>query len=103
MKKISKHLLAEISLKISPLTENEEGQLRGGFAGLGGNDIDVVSNEECANVCVNNKCGPGQGANDDCENKKCINYCTNQECITTPTTTEDPGTGAKSIGLSFII
>ena len=97
MKKIEKSLLADVSLEMTPLTEDNEGQLRGGFAGLGGNDIDVVSNGVCANVCVNKKCSPGQVTNDDCENKECINYCTNEECVTTTKTTEP--SGEQSFGL----
>ena len=86
MKKISKHLLAEISLEISPLTENDEGQLRGGFAGLGVDDGIMA----LQNTYSNCKCN-----NDGCENNACANYicnnseCTNKNCtfVTTTTTT----------------
>ena len=96
MKKTEKSLLADVSLEMTPLTEDSEGMLRGGFSGLGSSDVDAVNNGQCANVCINKKCTPGQDTNDDCENKKCINYCTNEDCTTTKTTVPS---GGQSLGL----
>lgn len=106
MKKINKHFLADVSLELSPLSEDNEGQLRGGFAGLGGNEIELNEDEECTNdPCVNNGCvnegctGPGQGTNN-CVNKKCRNICTNNNCSTTKPT--EPH-GSKNVSFSLLI
>lgn len=87
MKRINQNLLADISLEMTPLTENNEGQLRGGFAGLGG-ETSILSPE---NPYTNCRCKNGSKCNNDpCTNMACENDgCTNGDCtnVTTTTTT----------------
>ena len=99
MKKINKHFLADVSLTMTPLTENNEGMLRGGFAGLGGVLIGLQHDDECVNTCTNNKCinikCSENSQTNNCSNKGCHNDgCTHDECTfggTTGTTgTTDP-------------
>ena len=105
MKKINQNLLADVSLEMTPLTEDNEGQLRGGFSGMGGMSIEVNEDSSCSNdPCVNNGCvnegctGPGQGTNN-CTNKGCRNICTNNGCSTTTGTTNPP----TGIGYGILI
>ena len=88
MKKINQNLLADVSLEMTPLTENNEGQLRGGFAECEGNEI---SSEAQWNVgCVN-----------ECETNSCVNiFCHNKGCGTTTTSTTS---GTNSQGLSLFL
>ena len=88
MKKNSKHFLADISLELSPLSEDNEGQLRGGFAGLGG-DASILSPE---NPYTNCRCKNGKKCvNDPCTNMACENdECTNGDCSTVTTTLTKP-------------
>lgn len=85
MKKINKHFLADVSLTMTPLTEDNEGLLRGGFSGMGGSPLRIQVDVGCTNTCtndqcVNNKCTENSQTND-CVNNGCHNNnCTNKEC-----------------------
>lgn len=95
MKKINKHFLADISLELSPLAEDNEGMLRGGFAGLGGMDIDALGNGTCSNTpCSHGVCSNGTCTNTECAHTK---TCSNDNCIngtTTSSTTKKPNEGS---------
>lgn len=78
---------------MTPLTEDNEGQLRGGFAGLGGNDIDAQANSNCPchnGTCTNKKC-----VNDACQNDTCTNDGRTEP--TTPTTKPAGGDGFNGL------
>lgn len=98
MKKINKHFLADISLELSPLAEDNEGMLRGGFAGLGGNDIDASNTDD---HCVNDTCSNSPCTNAPCLNKDCDNkHCSNKYCgMTTTSSTTKPNGGEGFNGL----
>ena len=106
MKKINQNILANISLELSPLSEDNEGLLRGGFAGLGGTLIEEPENPYTNCGCVNGK----KCKNDPCTNLSCINNtskCFNGDCTnvtTTTTTTTTTTVEYVSIGdMSFLI
>ena len=94
MKKINQNILANISLELSPLSEDNEGLLRGGFAGLGGNDIDAENKDyECVNkTCNNTSCNNTYCYNDHCDN----DHCSNDHC---GLTTKSPDGTKNDTGL----
>ena len=108
MKKIKKHFLADISLELSPLSVDNEGQLRGGFAGLGGSEIEINVDTECTNApctnngCTNHGCSENSQTNG-CSNEGCSNVgCTHEGCSfggTTGTTGTTKSSDPGSIGL----
>lgn len=97
MKKINKHYLADISLEMTPLTEDNEGQLRGGFAGLNSEGLKAKINGNCEcvneNGCTNtNTCNNDPCTNKPCGNDACSNTpCSNEGCgnITTTSRSKD--------------
>lgn len=84
MKKIN-IILEGISLEIPPLRKDSEGNLRGGFVGMGGARVAVAPNTPgCYNEpCLNDSC-----INNDCTNINCFNTeCENDPCFNRETTT----------------
>lgn len=67
-----KGLLADCEHLLAPLTIDQEGHLRGGFATISGGTMGKSTNNECKNgPCNNSKC----------TNNKCTNLsCTNDTC-----------------------
>lgn len=88
MKKIN-IILEGVSLEIPPLRKDSEGYLRGGFVGVGGNDVALAPNIKCTNYpCDNVHC-----TNYSCLNAGCTNGPCNNEDLTTTATTEPSGKG----------
>lgn len=84
MKKIEKSLLADVSLEMTPLTEDNEGMLRGGFSGMGVEIAEPLTNEDCNNTnCYNGPC-----INTGCSNTSCTNKPCSVGTTTTTTTTK---------------
>ena len=87
MKRHEQNSLSNIELGVTPLSQNAEGKLLGGFIGMQGNSVDAAANEKCTNNNCKNKA---------CSNYKCINPndCsnsgTNEECTNGTTATPSP-------------
>lgn len=89
MKKNNQNLLLNVELEVTPLTQDAEGKLLGGFVGMQGSaNVDAAAN----NGCENNNCNNSSCVNDQCINPAdCSNSGTNDHC-TNGTTTEPPST-----------
>ena len=77
-------ILSDIDLEMTPLTDDQEGNLRGGFVGIEGGAGTFATNSNCpcqnpicANSCVNDSCNNSDCTNNNCGNSGCINKCTN--------------------------
>ena len=104
-------LLSDIDLEMNPLTEDQEGNLHGGFVGIIGSASPLDTNNGCSNtVCSNNKCHNTNCSgcslppiNTICTNDGCKNVgCTNNECPTAtskPTSTDGNGFTSSIMGL----
>lgn len=92
-------ILNELSLATPQLTCNQEGQLRGGFIGMGGGIEAADPNNNCTNRwCINDNC-----KNSDCLNVKCENdSCSNVKCNNVETTTETTSTTNTLAPSSFV-
>lgn len=85
MKKLN-IILEGVSLEIPPLRKDSEGYLRGGFVGIGGNDI-AIGAQYRNGTCENRNCTGSKGSNNTCTNNDCTgsftnNTCTNNYCDT---------------------
>ena len=83
-------LLSQLESFITPLSEDAEGKLRGGFAGM----MAARWKKEADNtICINPVCN-----NIDCYNIGCTNRgCTNVGCTNLPYVTEDDDTSTTDI------
>lgn len=93
MKIIDQTSLSDIVLEMSPLSEDQEGKLRGGFVGLTGLTAAANTDSKCKNsTCTNNNCRNTKCKNTICDNSNCANdECTNNGCENTPVTSTAAG------------
>ena len=96
-------ILSDIDLEMTPLTEDQEGNLRGGFVGIEGGAGIYYTNDTCENeTCPNSPCN-----NNNCKNtKECPNIgtcangtCANSYCPYITTATANVGTMGGFNGL----
>lgn len=97
MKLQKKGLLSDCEHLLSPLTTDQEGNLRGGFVTLSGEGgvttngncyNDACANYSCQNVmCKNPKCGNEACGNNSCSNTECFNLTRPPKPTLTPPTT----------------
>ncbi len=89
MRIIKQTSLSDIVLEMSPLSEDQEGKLRGGFAGLVGTTAAGNTDTKCKNsICDNKSCRNTKCDNSNCTNSDCANNnCDNEGCTNTPTST----------------
>ena len=78
MKLQKKGLLSDCEHLLTPLTTDQEGNLRGGFgdvSGIATNAINVnCTNHPCINAnCTNSPCAHGECSNGNCSNTECYN------------------------------
>ena len=78
MKLQKKGLLSDCEHLLTPLTTDQEGNLRGGFgdvSGIATNAINVnCTNHPCINAnCTNSPCANGECSNGNCSNTECYN------------------------------
>ena len=101
MKKINQNLLLNVELEVTPLTQDAEGKLLGGFVGMQGmrapseEKNDPCSNSNCSNQgCVNIDC-----SNTGCKNAPCANTPTVKPSVSVTVTVTVTGVGsALSLG-----
>lgn len=87
MKRQEQNSLSNIELEVTPLSQNAEGKLLGGFIGMQGNTVDAAANDEC----TNNDCNNSSCANDRCINPSdCSNSGSNKSCTNGTTATPTP-------------
>ena len=88
MKKFKQNPLLNVELKATPLTQDAEGKLLGGFVGMQGAKASFAKNEICYNRgCTNAPCINDGCANCVCANDSCINITVTQTPTSTDTTT----------------
>lgn len=87
MKRFKLNKLLNVELEVTPLTQDAEGKLLGGFVGMQGNANGMTLNKRCDNIeCKNYSC-----ANEECINERCDNAnCINRGCILVTTETPTP-------------
>lgn len=91
-----KGLLTSLRLEITPLEENSEGQLRGGFGIFGPNDgVSLQKNGNCGDNC---NCWPEED-NDNC-GRNCNCETPDRPTTTTKATNNGDGTGTNWNGVS---
>ena len=78
MKLQKKGLLSDCEHLLTPLTTDQEGNLRGGFGDFGGIATCALNgrctNDPCTNLnCKNDPCGNGECSNGGCSNTDCYN------------------------------
>lgn len=74
MRNCKKGLLADCEHLLAPLTIDQEGHLKGGFATMSGSAMGKVTNNECKNTkCNNNNCTNHTCTNQPCTNGTCKN------------------------------
>lgn len=101
MKKINQNLLLNVELEVTPLTQDAEGKLLGGFVGMQGmrkpadENNDRCSNSNCTNQgCINIDC-----SNTGCNNAPCANTPTVKPSVSVTVTVTVTGVGsALSLG-----
>jgi hypothetical protein len=83
MKKFKQNPLLNVELKATPLTQNAEGKLLGGFVGLqGSSSVSAAANNGCNNyscknkTCMNNYCQNPADCSDSGVNEHCTNGTT---------------------------
>lgn len=97
MRLVKKGLLSDCEHLLSPLTTDQEGNLRGGFTTMSG-DVSGATNDSCSNggcvnfscinsLCENPKCGNQSCSNKGCSNTECHHPTKKPEPILTPETT----------------
>ena len=98
MKKFKQNPLLNVELKATPLTQDAEGKLLGGFVGMQGAKAPIGKNEPCYNEgCTNAPC-----TNDGCQNHICINkWCTIVTTATQTPTSTDTTTATYTAGQLF--
>lgn len=88
--------LENLKAAVGSLEQTAEGQLRGGFAVIGGDGpADPLANTKCTNKgCANNGCNECVGASDNigCDNNGC-----NGNCVTSPVAKGQ----TMSLGMTF--
>ena len=111
MKVYNIDILSDIDLEMTPLTEDQEGNLHGGFVVIIGSASPLDTNNGCSNSsCTNNGCHNTNcsgcsvpSINTDCTNNGCENVgCKNNECPTgssKPTSTDGNGFTSSIMGL----
>ncbi|MBD5347105.1 MAG: hypothetical protein HDR92_08260 [Bacteroides sp.] len=90
-------IIKNLPASIDILETTAEGQLRGGFAVMGGSSASPMrTNDLCFNIeCYNNGCSEYIGENKKCWNTGCnettINsyFCSNHECVSEPSGNTD--------------
>ncbi len=83
MKKFKQNPLLNVELKATPLTQDAEGKLLGGFVGMQGAKAPSEINIDCSNInCTNVSC-----VNMGCSNNECVNWPCEKIVTATDTTT----------------
>lgn len=82
MKLQKKGLLSDCEHLLTPLTTDQEGNLRGGFATMSG-ETSKLTNGNCRNnACINYSCQNVMCRNTMCGNETCSNNgCSNTDCF----------------------
>lgn len=98
--------LKDLPASIDSLETTAEGQLRGGFAVMGGGTASPMrANGFCANNCHNNGCNASVGQNMECWNTHCSessdnSSCFNDECVNEPSGNTD--NSVPSLGITSL-
>lgn len=102
MKKLHRNLLLNVELEVTPLTQDAEGKLLGGFVGMQGmralaeEKNSPCSNSSCSNQgCVNIECN-----NNSCKNAPCTNTPTVKPSVSVTITVTVTGAGS-ALNLGF--
>lgn len=75
-----KGLLSDCEHLFTPLTFDQEGHLKGGFATMSGNALEKRTNISCKNtLCSNQECMNKGCLNTSCHNGKCKNVKKNSK------------------------
>lgn len=108
MKLQKKGLLSDCEHLLTPLTTDQEGNLRGGFAMMSGENSQPTNgnchnggctNYSCQNVmCKNLKCGNEACGNNGCSNTDCFSITKLPEPTVTPKTTLAANTAVGLLG-----
>lgn len=82
MKLQKKGLLSDCEHLLSPLTTDQEGNLRGGFATMSGENSKLTNGNCRNNACINYSCQNVMCRNTMCGNETCSNNgCSNTDCF----------------------
>ena len=108
MKLQKKGLLSDCEHLLTPLTTDQEGNLRGGFATMSGENSKLTNanchnkaciNYSCQNVmCRNTMCGNETCGNNGCSNTDCFSITKLPEPTVTPKTTLAANTAVGLLG-----
>ena len=108
MKLQKKGLLSDCEHLLTPLTTDQEGNLRGGFATMSGENSKLTNgncrnnaciNYSCQNVmCRNTMCGNETSSNNGCSNTDCFSITKLPEPTVTPKTTLAANTAVGLLG-----
>lgn len=91
MKRHGQNALSNIELEVTPLSQNAEGKLLGGFIGMQGAEEAAGTNNPCTNNhCNNSGCSNGACENSPCDNNNCKIITETPEPTQTPTPTPTP-------------
>ena len=97
--------LKNLPASIDSLETTAEGQLRGGFAVMGGGtDSPMRANGLCVNTCNNDKCTGAVGTNK-CHNTECDSttnnsVCSNSGCVNKPSSKTN--SSVPSLGITAL-
>uniref|UniRef100_UPI004038F295 hypothetical protein n=2 Tax=Prevotellamassilia timonensis TaxID=1852370 RepID=UPI004038F295 len=82
MKLQKKGLLSDCEHLLTPLTTDQEGNLRGGFATMSGENSKLTNGNCRNNACINYSCQNVMCRNTMCGNETCSNNgCSNTDCF----------------------
>ena len=82
MKLQKKGLLSDCEHLLTPLTTDQEGNLRGGFATTSGENSKLTNGNCRNNACINYSCQNVMCRNTMCGNETCSNNgCSNTDCF----------------------
>ncbi len=82
MKLQKKGLLSDCEHLLTPLTTDQEGNLRGGFATMSGENSKLTNGNCHNNACINYSCQNVMCRNTMCGNETCSNNgCSNTDCF----------------------
>ena len=82
MKLQKKGLLSDCEHLLTPLTTDQEGNLRGGFATMSGENSKLTNGNCRNNACINYSCQNVMCRNSMCGNETCSNNgCSNTDCF----------------------
>ena len=108
MKLQKKGLLSDCEHLLTPLTTDQEGNLRGGFATMSGENSKLTNgncrNNACINysyqnvMCRNTMCGNETCSNNGCSNTDCFSITKLPEPTVTPKTTLAANTAVGLLG-----